>query len=311
MKLFKEKIVGFLNNWTPNTSNTVEGVGIPTNQNYRTSFGYTDNGITVKVEKIIKPDLTRIEEIDSEVATQITFETVAEKTFIASDFPKQTDHIVWYVDFDTTTESFTTPKKLLDIINGTTPVTQIWVEYNKLHNSDLIQLFTLQNFDRLAEGFEKSVLRVFVDSDNDTPLLNSIITAGDFEDTTATDYNDWAGANLVPKITFAIKDEQNEDVTATLTARTDQQRFNQYRVSLPAGIYNIQVNVDKPSYSTLNNRYDLSTVNGIINKNRIDINSGSVSVQLNLSGLQVGEEAKFKLNLGKFNSFGELWVDIV
>ena len=123
--------------------------------------------------------------------------------------------------------------------------------------------------------------------------------------------NDWTGVNLVPKITFTIKDEQNETVNATLTARTDQQRFGHYRTSLPAGIYNIQVNVNKPAYSTLNNRYDLSSINGIINKNRIDINSGSVSVQLNISGLQAGETSKLKLNLGKFSSFGELWIDIV
>ena len=48
MKLFKQTILG----------NTDGSIGI--NQNYRTSFGYTDDGILVKVEKIIKPDLTRI-----------------------------------------------------------------------------------------------------------------------------------------------------------------------------------------------------------------------------------------------------------
>jgi hypothetical protein len=302
MKLFKEQLLG----------NTDASISI--NQNYRISFGYADNSITVKVEKIIKPDLTRIEELDAEVIPQITFETVDEKTFTASDFPKQSDHIVWYVDFDVTTQSITKPKQLLDLFNGSgpsTPIYQIWSTYMSIHNSDLLQLFTLQNFDRLSEGFEKSVLRVFVDVDNTPDLLDTVITAGDFETVTATEYNDWAGANLVPKITFDIKNEQNEDVDATLTARTEQQRFGHYRVSLPAAIYNIQVNVNKPAYSTLNNRYDLTAVNGIINKNRIDINTGSVSIQLNLTGLQAGENAKLKLNLGKHNSFGELWVDIV
>ena len=173
MKLFKQTILG----------NTDGSIGI--NQNYRTSFGYTDDGILVKVEKIIKPDLTRIENIDSEVAPEITFETVAEKTFTPSDFPKTTDHIVWYVDFDVATESITKPKQLLDLINNSTPIYDIWVTYNNLHNPDLLPLFTLQNFDRLAEGFDKTVLRVFLDTENPTPLLNSVIINGDFEAATA------------------------------------------------------------------------------------------------------------------------------
>jgi hypothetical protein len=315
MKLFKQKIIGFLNNWTPSVSSTVEGSGVPINQNYRTTFNVTDDEIAVKVEKIIRPDLTRFDTIDEEVLPQITFDVVAERTFVPQDFPKTTDHISWFVKFDAVTQTISEPQQLFDAVkrNGNT-TDSIWRSYYSLFNFENIPLFFLQNFDRLAEGFSKSVLVLYHDSGNDSAILDTIIeesVAGDIELIGFPEFSAWSLQNIAPKIQFNIKDAEGNPVTATVTQRTDQQLHNQYRVSLVPGVYTIDTVFTKPEYSNLSNRYDVVTVNGTINKTRIDIASGTVPIQYNLTGLIAGETAKLKLNIGKFTSFGELWVDVI
>jgi hypothetical protein len=303
MKLFKQKIVG------------IEGTETGINQNYRTTFNVADDQITVKVDKITKPDLTRIETIDEEVLPEITFETVAEKTFMPSDFPKTTDHITWYVFFDAETETITVPDQLLNLIvqNGKTTA-ELWQTYYGSFTPNIVPLFLLQNFDRLAEGFSKSVLVVYYDPENAQPILDTIIqetATGEFQDIDYTALSTWQSQNITPTIQYSIKDEEGNPVAATVAQRTEQQNKNQYRVSLTPGTYLIDITFTKSEYSNLSNRYDIDTVNGIVNKNRIDIASGTVPVQYNLNGLTSGEVAKFKLNVGKFRAFSELWVDIV
>lgn len=315
MKLFKQKLVGFLNNWTPNIANTVEGSGVPVNQNYRTSFNVTDDQITVKVEKIVKPDLTRFDNIDAEILPQITFETVAEKIFVPQDFPKTTDHISWFVKFDVATQTISEPQQLFDAVirNGNTTNT-LWRSYYSLFNFENIPLFFIQNFDRLAEGFSKSVVVLYVDAGNDPAILDTIIeesVPGEVELIGFPEFSTWSLQNIAPKIQFSIKDEEGNPVAAQITQRTEQQLHNQFRVSLAPGIYTIDTTFTKPEYSNLSNRYEIEAVNGVTNKTRIDIASGTVPIQYNLTGMVAGEIAKLKLNIGKFTSFGELWVDVI
>lgn len=302
-KLFKKQILGL--ETTDSAENVFNG-GL--NPNLRINFSYLNNEINVKLEKIIRTELIR-----EQTAEDITYETVAEKTFVPSDFPIPTDMCSYIIEYNVLTNEFVT----LDFFDWAKQniITQDQSEFInesrklvlKRYNENYIRLFSIFSTDNNVQNWDSTRLTLYYFNQNDSPEINTIITSEvSVEEANDTEIAAWSDQNQRVNISYTIFNEDGTEVQDQITTRFE----NRYRVSLSSGKYKVRINFEKPAFSPAINTYIISMVNGVCNKNRITIASGTNDVTLDLNGLSSGDYSKFKLNLGKFISYSELWVDI-
>jgi hypothetical protein len=288
-KIFKTKIL----------ASTITG-NIGVNSNFRVTMGYdeTTKVISVKIDKVIRPELTREEEVD------FTYELIAERDFTEVDFPRVGDHNNWFVDYDVVNNIITTPVQ-----------TSTWVESERVkdknftwknvretltarYSNDLIPLFALKSFDNGGVvGFDHSILTFFVSEET------VVTTAG--EELTPVERDAWFDQNIIPRITFEVRNTAGDLVSASIV----EAARNQYTLQLPpADSYAVTIVVAKPTFPETTNLYNVDVINGNANKSRIAIGDGTAEIIVNTSNLAVGDYTKVKLNLGLFISFAELWI---
>jgi hypothetical protein len=306
VKLTKTIITGF----------DIDGIDyIGLNPNVRLTMGYSDNNINIKVDKVVRPDLTRDEQVE------VSYETILEKSLSSSEFAMDTDNKSWYIEYDVINNEIS----ILDVLKFGSSNKHKMQNYhsNQLHrdikiryNQNYLPLVYIKTFDKSANGFDNSLLNFYI-QDNPGEVSDTIITNSDVDLMTTQERHRWIANNLVSYITFIIKNEDGSEVITNEQTRLNQldvngqdSKSNQYRVTLPAAKYTIQVNVDKTLYPDLENTYNITVLNGYINKTRVSTGAGSFTVKLDLSELESSDYSKLKLDLGQFLSYAELWVDI-
>jgi hypothetical protein len=339
-KLIKTKITGF---------DDREDTPIGINANYRTTMGYnaSTETISVKVDKIIRPDLTRDDDVE------ISYETVDEKTFTKVDFIQSKDHMAWVVDFDVITEKILTPFDVYaytsTIATGSLFHRVMWRKIKERYSSEtLLPLFALDSFYKEAPGFSLSTLQFHI-ADTEGTVSDTILTNADVEEMTQAEKIAYTVDNVNTHVFYEIFDADNNLISSIINESEYEQQAlakrentpekvkggNQYRVSLPnSSEYKIKVifygdHLDKTSSATFN----VNTVNSQSNKNRLVSGikpnapttyagidrldphgnsrfAGSETIKLSLD-LESGDFTKLKLSVGDFYSYSELWIDII
>lgn len=300
---------------TPVTKNTgADSIGV--NPNIRITQGYSSNTISVKVEKVLRPELTRDEEVE------FSYETLIERTFTPEDFPMRTDHNAFYLEYNALTNSF----EILDVlsfgeINRFNKVsyhnTDLHSDIINRYNENLLPILYVKTFDAAATGFDCSLVSFY--TQNPQESAKTIILNSDVEEMSDNDRQLWVNANLVSYLSFTIK---NEDGSQIIDAEQTGEfglnqlgqpntKTNKYRVNLPAAKYTIEVNVVKVLYPENPNKYDIRIINGYVNKTQVYTGAGSFTVKLDISELDVGDFSKLKFDLGQFKTYAQLWVDII
>lgn len=300
---------------TPVTKNTgADSIGV--NPNIRITQGYSSNTISVKVEKVLRPELTRDEEVE------FSYETLIERTFTPEDFPMRTDHNAFYLEYNALTNSF----EILDVlsfgeINRFNKVsyhnTNLHSDIINRYNENLLPILYVKTFDAVATGFDCSLISFY--TQNPQESAKTIILNSDVEEMSDNERQLWVNANLVSYLSFTIKNEDGSQIVdAEQTGEfglnqlgQPNTKTNKYRVNLPAAKYTIEVNVVKTLYPENPNRYDIRIVNGYVNKTQVYTGAGSFNVKLDISELDVGDFSKLKFDLGQFKTFAQLWVDII
>ena len=286
---------------------------IGVNSNYRSTMGYdtASKTISVKVEKLTREDLTRDE------APTITYETVAEREFTVSDFLRQGDHNQWCVDFDVTTQTITDPLNIL-VWGEEQRVKNPQFRFNDLragltarYSFDLLPLFILKSFDNI-DSFDHSLLTFLVPkSDENTGDYDTIITNTDVEEMTFEQRSLWFETEITPLVEIQVLDLENTVIAIPTKPNNhpSASKDNDYVVTLPvADAYKLRYTFTKPNFKDTPNTYNVSVINGNVNKNRIVIGDGTEDIILNSSFLTAGDFTKVKLNLGLLVSFSELWI---
>lgn len=333
-KLIKTKITGFDN---------LEDSPIGINANYRATMGYQSGQITVKVEKIVKPDLTRDEDVE------VSYETVDEKTFAKVDFPQAKENMAWQVDFDVVTEKILAP---LDVYAYTSTIATgslfhrvMWRKIKERYSDKLLPLFTVDSFYKQDSGFDLSVLQFHV-ADNPGSNSDTVITNTDVEEMTQAEKISYVFDNINTAVFFEVFDDAGNLLSSIinpsdypqvpLAAREgDTLRAkggNQYRATLPKSTsYKVKaIFVRNNDNTTIQNQFDVSCVNGVTSKSRVygglkdggptsyvGVNprgdftrfSGTEDVKVTVD-LDSGEHFKLKLSSGDFYSYAELWIDV-
>lgn len=293
-------------------STVTEKIGI--NYNVRPTMGFNEETqeITVRIDKVAKPDLTR------EADVEVTYELLKERTFTVADFPAVGDHNNWIVEYDVVNNIITDPISTWELVNKERKLNPSFTFGNVREfltarwSEDLIPLMSLKTFDSTTD-FSHSVLTFWVNQDDDTTTkYDTVLTNDGSVQLMTNEERDAYLSTFIPKITFAVKNADDESV-GTVTAAEPQKTggtiFNNYTVTLPAAdLYKLEITVAKEQFPSTTNTYTLSTINGNINKNRIEVGDGTFEILLNSSGLAAGDYIKFKMNLGEFTSFAELWI---
>jgi hypothetical protein len=307
VKLTKTIITGF---------DDIEDTPIGINPNIRITQQYSSDTVIVKIEKVIRPDLTR------ETVVELSYDTLLERTFTAADFPMVTDHNSFYVEYNVLTNSF----DVLDVLSfgnanrASKPnyhASELHRDIKKRYNENLLPVFYVKTFDAVATGFECSLINFYV-HDIEGEAADTIILNSDVEEMTTQERHLWINENLVSYLTFVIKNEDGSQVIDAaqtklfaLNALGQPTTSNKYKVSLPAGKYTVEVNVDKGLYPENANTYNIRVVNGFINKTRVSSGAGTFSVKLDVSELDAGDFSKLKFDLGQFESYAEFWVEVI
>jgi hypothetical protein len=306
-KIIKTQITGSLK----------EGSEIGINANYRTTMGYDseDKTISVKVEKVNRPDLTREEDVE------VTYTEVASRIFGVQDFPRNTDNITWFTEYDVEANKITDPVEIWDWVatlhqksppaaNVTYTLGSLQTDFAAHFNSKLLPLFHLASFNKSAEDFDDSMLQFYTTNTDETSLSPSdtVLSNTNLDIKNSLEKMIWYSSNVLPQITYDVLDADgnvvNVQQTKTVTPRHQ-------KVSLAkADEYSVRINFAKPAFENVSNTYNVTVVNGGINKNRIVISEGSSTVLINARGLNSGDFVKLKLNIGKYVSFAEFWIEI-
>jgi len=306
-KIIKTKIEGSLK---PNSE-------LGFNANFRTTMGYdsVDKTISVLVESVNRPDLTREEN------AEVTYTEVASRIFGVEDFPQTTDCVTWFTVYDVEANKISDPIVVWDWVetlkNRTIPpagkpytVGSLQTDLLAYFSPKILPLFHLGNFHRLVPNFEGALLQFFVTNTDDTELsvFDTVLTNSNLEIMTTLEKNQWNSYNALPQITYDVLDADGNVVNVQ---QTQEMSTRHQKVTLPkADDYFVRINFTKPVFKTVSNTYDVTVVNGGINKNRIVISEGSSVVTINARGLESGDFVKLKLNVGKFLSFAEFWITI-
>jgi hypothetical protein len=337
-KLIKTKITGF---------DDIEDSPIGVNSNYRATMGYdsTNETINVKVEKIIRPELTRDEEVE------FSYQIVDEKSFTKADFVQTKENMAWQVDFDVQSEKIVAP---LDVYAYTSTIATgslfhrvMWRKIKERYSSDtLLPLFTVDSFYKQAEGFSLSTLQFHV-ADNPGQISDTVITNSDVEEMTQAEKISYLFDNINTAVFYEVFDADDNLLStivpvpcpypqvAVAAREGDAVRSrggNQYRTTLPkASSYKVVVFFLRLNHNTtIPCQFDVSCVNGVASKSRVisglkpgeptsyrGVNprgeftrfSGSEVIKVNVD-LESGDFFKLKLSCGDFYSYSELWADI-
>lgn len=338
-KLIKTKITGF---------DDREESPIGVNGNYRSTMGYdsTTQTINVKVEKIIRQDLTRDDTLPVE------YQIVAERSFAKVDFNQTKDNMAWQVDFDVSTEKILDP---LDVYAYTSTIATgslfhrvMWRKIKERYNENLLPLFTLDSFYKESNGFSLSTLQFHI-ADVEGTVADTIVTNQDAELMTQAEKIAYINYNVSTHVFYEIFDEQDNLISSIINnSQYPQQAManrpndtlrakggDQYKVSLPnSSSYKIKVifygdHQDKTASAT----FDVNCINAISNKTRLTSGikagqpttyagidrldpygnsrfAGSETLKLTTS-LESGDYLKLKLSVGDFYSYSELWIEII
>jgi len=299
------------------TASLKEGSEIGINANYRTTMGYNseDKTISVKVEKLNRPDLTREENLE------VTYTEVASRIFGLEDFPQNTDNITWFTEYDVEANKISDPIEIWDWVatlqQKTPPAPNVPYTIGSLQTDfaahftpKILPLFHLGSFNKSVENFEGSLLQFYVTNADQTTLAphDTILTDPNLEVKTSLEKSQWSSINILPMLSYNLLDANGDVVEVEQTKMVTPRH---QKVTLPkADEYSVRINFTKPAFKNISNTYNVSVVNGGINKNRIVISEGSSVVLVNARGLNSGDFVKVKLNIGKYNSFGEFWINI-
>lgn len=312
VKLTKTLITGF---------DDVEVNTIGVNPNIRVTQQYSLDAISVKIEKVIRQDLTR------DVDVEMRHETILEQSFTPSDFPMLTDHKSFYVEYNVLSNSF----EILDTLNfGKSNKTRapsyhingLHRDIKKRYNENLLPIFFIKTFDSGISGFDCSLINFYVQS-LENPASSTVILNSDVEEMTTLERQEWINANLVSYLTFEIRNEDgsqiiNDEQTRLFAVNANGEplilnesiRSNKYKVSLPAAKYTVQVNIGKQLYPENVNTYNIRIVNGYVNKTRVSSGAGTFTVKVDVAELDSGDFSKLKFDIGQFESYAELWIEI-
>jgi hypothetical protein len=342
-KLIKTKITGF---------DDREDSPIGVNANYRTTMGYDSatETIDVKVEKVIRPDLTR------EEATEIQYELVDERSFIKADFNQTKDNMAWQVDFDVKTEKILEP---LDVYAYTSTIATgslfhrvMWRKIKERYSDQLLPLFTVDSFYKEAEGFSLCTLQFYV-ADTEGSVSDTILNNSNVELMTQAEKIFHQASNVDTKVSYVIYDSNDQLLSSpapTITSPHKQDALserpgvdpiaisgNQFRVSLPnSSSYKIKAIFSRGiTDKQVSNTFDVTCINGVVNKTRLTSGfkeggptsfpgfvrpgvdgttprfCGVENLTLTTTDLSAGDFVKLKLSVGDFYSYSELWIDII
>jgi len=375
-KLFKIPVTGI---------DGSEDIGI--NTSVRSTIGYNaaNREITVLIEKIVLPEVPTNESVDLRIQhTEATFETLLEKRFTPADFPKTKDSVRWVVDYDVSKNEIVGPFNALEYtknqVTGSYTHREIPKIIKRRYNANLIPLFAIDSYYKSSVDFNASVMSVYVDEQgleiNDTILTGDLTSAELTDQANATT---WVARNVNTNIHYEILNDEGKvvgstcrvsDMNMTLINAEDTVANpvnienlgytednangcviggNMFKVQLPvADHYNIRtVFVTNLTDTNLPVSYDVTCVNGICNKSRLDavgranllntdqwqsfldqrvtkydVNpqgrrtvNGSVTgvdrVRISANGLAAGDYIKLKLNAGEHYSYSELWIELI
>lgn len=338
-KLIKTKITGF---------DTLEDSPIGINPNYRTTMGYDSatQTIEVKVEKLIKPELTREE-------AEISYEIVDEKKYTKADFVQTKDDMAWQIDFDVQSEKILEP---LDVYAYTATIASgslfhrvMWRKIKERYSSEtLLPLFTVDSFYKDYPDFGLSTLQFHV-ADIEGTASDTILKNDNVEEMTQAEKISYINDNVSTHVFYEVFDENDnllssiinpseypqQALSARENAPTKSKGGNQYRVSLPnSAVYKVKVifygdHKDKTASAI----FAVNTINALSSKDRLISGikpnapttyagidrldpygnsrfAGSETLKLT-SSLDAGDYIKLKLSVGDFYSYSELWIDVI
>jgi len=295
-KIFKINIIGL------DTSDDTLGI----NPTVRATMGYSESTkqITVLVEKIIFPEVPTTESVDLRGEhTTVTYETLLEKTFTPEDFPKTRGSIRWVVDYDVANNKIVGPFDALEYTKtratSTTSHRLIPRIVKERYTTDLIPLFTIDNFYKAAADFDASIMTVYLDNQgiefNDTVLTGDLTTAEEVIQAGATT---WQYKNLHTNVHYEILDNDGKIMSTILPYTKDSAKAaitypmivpaeliqsaeenphtspiggNRFKVQLPAAeYYNVRASFDThyPN-KTIPVEFGVTCVNGVPNKTRL------------------------------------------
>lgn len=300
-KIIKTKIIA---------SSVTGTIGV--NPNIRVTMNYDDDTkvVSVKIDKIIRPDLSREEE------TPLTYETINERNFTEADFIRAGDNNNWFVDYDVINNIIIEPKQTSDFVIEQRKIDKNFTFGNLVetlagrYTSDLLPLFTIKSFDDIS-GFDHSVLTFYYDDEYTVISSNA-------DDLDTVSRREWIESNIVSDITYEVRNANDELVSESIY-RANQEGVQSlsntksaWKLNLPiAELYNVRIKVTKPQFGETQNLYDVVVINGNSNKSRVYIGDGVADIVVNTSNLAVGDYTKIKLNLGLYNSFSELYITYI
>lgn len=343
-KLIKTKITGF---------DDREDSPIGVNSNYRTTMGYNSSTetISVKVEKITRPDLTRNDDVE------LSYTTVDEKVFTKADFVQPKDLMAWVVDFDVITEKILPPFDVYaytsTIATGSLFHRVMWRKIKERYSSEkLLPLFALDSFYKEATDFDLCTLQFHI-ADVEGSVSDTILTNADVEEMTQAEKIFFQNSIVDTHVSYVIHDSNDELLSSpapTITSQYQQVPLakrvdaeegamggDQFRVSLPNNSsYKIKVIFSRGiSNKQVSNTFDVSCINGTVNKTRLSSGikdggptafpgfirpgvdgttprfCGVENITLSTTDLSAGDFVKLKLSVGDFYSYSELWIDII
>lgn len=289
LRICKTPILGY-------EANEVIHYGV--NYNYRTVMGYDQETKTIhaRVEKVVKPDLTRDENVE------VSYVTVDEREFTEKDFLKPTDNMMWVVDFDVESEKIKDPLDVLEYTKQFAAYDEnahlnVYMYIDKRFSSNtLLPLFAIEDFYKQTTGFATAIITYYV---NDTTIISPTTWTQQDEvpktvvkEVSFREKNSW-NATMRTNVFFEILNQDGSvnadvDVTPTLDIRTDYYDNsvdspaqavanilgNQFEVTLPkSDLYKVRVNYfNMVKNKDLSVRFDVRCINGISSKDRL--NSG-------------------------------------
>lgn len=338
-KIYKTQITGFdLEGY----EETIIGV----NSNYRVTMGYndTEKKISVKVDKLVKPDLTRDED------AEISYVTVDSKNFVPADFIQYSDNMAWVVEFDADQEKILAPFNVLaytkTLIDSSSTHQDIWKMIKERHSGRQFPCFHLESFYKKVTDFSASVLTFHTtgaDGSPDTTIIEAGTTPAPVEMATQDRIKD-IQSNYVTNIIFQILDSDGNVVTNKqptsifgnafdADAKYAKTRGNQFHIDLAAASeYKIRVNyITGYTDKTISAQFDVNCINGVPSKTRLisgkrtgqttDLSYlGATNATAKFAGyedviidnkLSAGDFIKFKLDCGDQITYAELMINLV
>lgn len=307
-KLIKTKITGL-------EGRPESEIGL--NANYRTTMGWneTSQTINVKVEKIVRPDLTRGEDVE------YSFEEVDQRTFTIDDFPMNKDLKAWVVDFDVLTGKIKDPFDVYaytsTIISGSNFHRVMWRNIQARYNTNLIPCFTVDKFYKSDATFSSAVLQFHYAETSDI-VSNTIIENSDAEEMTQIQKIVYVSRSTNVGMLYEVLDSEDNVISSNMDLTKIQQesldglvknpdnnelvagisyenndskkRGNRYKVSLPnSSLYKIRVVfVAAFPNKSLPVSFEVSCVNGTPNKTRVisGLKDGETSADFNRPNIQ-------------------------